>query len=124
MSIEIKYVKDAGIMKKERIVLKVKSDDDVGRYLLFDTTYVDTNKVSNKVRHSYWFPDKPVKKNDVVVVYTKAGDNIARLNSDGTETHFFYIGLSESIWNIDGDCAVLLEIDKWQFKKVFPVQSA
>ena len=57
MTIEIKYAKDAGNIEKERLVLKATSDDEIGNYVLFDTTYLEDGRVSNEMRHSLWFPD-------------------------------------------------------------------
>lgn len=118
MSIEIKYVKDAGLKSKERIVLKASTDDDVGRYILFDTTYIEEGVVSNEVRHSFWFPDKEVEEGDLIVVYTRDGSSKSVNNKNGTKSHFFYMGIDKTIWNKTSDSAVLVEIRGWQFKKV------
>ncbi|EKN5106719.1 TPA: hypothetical protein P0N76_000229 [Yersinia enterocolitica] len=118
MTIEIKYVKDAGDIKKERLVLKVVSDDQIGNYVTFDTTYFDDGTVSNSMRHSFWFPDREVKENDLIIVYTRNGQDSRVENKNGTTSHFFYMGLDKSIWNKDGDCAVLMKIASWQHKKI------
>ncbi|HHW9298814.1 TPA: hypothetical protein ACU3BK_000743 [Salmonella enterica] len=118
MTIEIKYALDAGNLAKERLVLKATSDDEIGNYILFDTTYVEDDKVSNKIRHSLWFPDQEVKKNDLIVVYTKSGKYSKIENKNKTTSHFFYMGLGNSIWNENGDCAVLMEISSWQNKLI------
>lgn len=114
MIIEVKYVKECGDLDKERIVLSVVKDGDVGRYAIFDTTYTKGGSVSNKVRFTYWFPDKNVKAGDLVVVYTKAGSSSEHQNKDGSTSHFFYWGLDRTVWNEDGDCAVIARIDSWK----------
>lgn len=118
MTIEIKYVKDAGNLSKERVILKVNENDDIGRYILFDTTYYDDGSVSNEIRHSIWFPDKTIHAGDLVIAYTKNGKNSQKENKDGTISHFFYLGLGKTIWNKDGDAVVLIEAKTWQVKKV------
>lgn len=118
MSIEIKYVKDAGNKGKERIVLKASTNDDVGRYILFDTTYLEEGIVSNHVRHSFWFPDKEVAEGDLIVVYTRDGTSKSVENKNGTISHFLYMGIDKTIWNKTSNCAVLIEVKSWDFKKI------
>lgn len=118
MKIEIKHVKDAGNYSKERIILGVNAQDDIGRYILFDTTYYEDGSVSNEIRHSIWFPDKEVNAGDLVIAYTKNGKNSQKENNDGTISHFFYLGVGNTIWNKSGDAAVLIEAKAWQVKKV------
>ena len=118
MKLKIKYVKDAGNNSKERVVITVTNDTDVGWYVLADSTYISEEQISNKVRHTFWFPDKKVKSNDLVVVYTRSGTDSQIENKNGTTSHFFYMGLDKTIWNSNGDCALLLELSDWQFKKV------
>ncbi len=118
MSIEIRHVRDAGELSKERVVLRVTADDDIGRYILFDTTYYDDGTVSNAIRHSLWFPDKSVKSGDLVVAYTKVGTNSEKKNENGSTSHFFYMGLGRTIWNESSDGVVLVEAKTWQVKKV------
>ncbi|HGG8853247.1 TPA: hypothetical protein ACJJ1B_004351 [Enterobacter roggenkampii] len=118
MTIEIKYAKDVGNIEKERLVLKATSDDEIGNYVLFDTTYLEDGRVSNEMRHSLWFPDREVKENDLIVVYTKAGKDSKLENKNGTSSHFFYMGLGNSIWNKNGDCAVIMKISSWDNKLI------
>lgn len=118
MTIEIKYAKDAGNIEKERLVLKATSDDEIGNYVLFDTTYLEDGRVSNEMRHSLWFPDREVRENDLIVVYTKAGKDSKLENKNGTSSHFFYMGLGNSIWNKNGDCAVIMKISSWDNKLI------
>ena len=113
MEVKIRTIIDHG-HNDERIVLDVSEDTDIGGYLVLDTTYTSSGSVSNKVRHPYWFPDKKVKKGDVVVLYTRKGTKSDKSNTDGSTTFFFYWGLDNNVWNNDGDCALLLHVDDWQ----------
>jgi len=117
MKLEIKYVKDHGEIKSERIVLKVLSNTNIGTYIVSDTTYYSENEVSNELRHVFWIPDKEVERGDLVVVYTRSGKNKTVKNKSGNNTHFFYWGLSKTVWNKDGDAAILLSLSNWEFKK-------
>jgi hypothetical protein len=116
MNVEIRSIRDPGDLANERLVLRVLKDCDIGRYLTFDTTYTQDGKVSNLVRHPYWFPDKEVNAGDLVVLYTKTGRRSQLSNDDGSSSHFFYRGLDRTIWNQSGDCAVVLEILNWTTK--------
>lgn len=119
MNLKIVGIKDAGIASKERLVLKVLRDDDIGYYVVFDTTFLGDGKVSNKVKHSYWFPDKEVQAGDLVILYTKQGFMNEKKHKNGFISHFFYWGLEMTVWNKEGDCVVLLQVDDWVTKGAF-----
>ncbi len=118
MNIKIKYVKDAGNIKKERLVLEVTDNDNVGNYIIADSTYLGDGSVSNKLRHTFWVPDKDVSYGDLVIIYTKSGSNKTKENKDETASHFFYWGLESPIWNKNGDSALLIEVKNWASKNV------
>ena len=118
MKAKLLYVKDHGDLEKERIVLKAFAQIDIGRYMLCDTTYTEDDTVSNKVRHTFWFPDKVIKEGDFVALYTKTGADREHSNKANTTTHCFYWGLDRTIWNKDGDAAVLFELESWSFKNM------
>ena len=118
MKVKLMYVKDHGDLDNERIVLKALAGLDIGRYLICDTTYNKDNTVSNKVRHTYWFPDKAIQEGDFVALYTKVGTDRQHSNQANTTTHCFYWGLDRTIWNKDGDGAVLFELGSWAIKNM------
>lgn len=101
----------------ERVVLNILEDIDIGEFLILDTTY-NKGEISNKARHPYWFPDKKVKKGDLVILYTKKGTENTIVNKSGSTSHFFYWGLNSNVWNNDGDCALLLHVDDWEHYRV------
>lgn len=118
MSLKIKYVKDAGVIKDERIVLQAVRDCEIGIYLLFDTTYISEDSISNKLQHCFWFPDRSVQAGATIVVYSRSGNNSEKENQNGSQSYFYYWGLDRTLWNKDGDCAVLVEAKDWSFKRV------
>ena len=50
MNVEIKYISDSAVADKERLVLQVLRDDDIGNYAVFKTTFTDDGEVSSLVR--------------------------------------------------------------------------
>lgn len=113
MKVEIIAIKEPGVLEKERLVLQVLKDCDVGYYIALDSTYTQENKLSNLVRHPYWFPDKQVAAGDLVVLYTKVGKQSSKTNKDSSESHFFYRNMEKTVWNKESDCAVILEVNTW-----------
>lgn len=92
MKVKIKSLMTSSL-DEERVVLEVLQDCDIGKYFIFDSTYTSDGKISNKVRHTYWFPNKTVKAGDFVVLYTKEGKQSEHKNKSNTMTYVFYGGL-------------------------------
>jgi hypothetical protein len=118
MNLKIRKVTDANSLDGERVAFAVNEDDFLGAYVVFKTKKVGEEQFSNKTEHTYWFPDREVKKGDLVVLYTKAGTNIERKNTDGTTTYFFYWYLDSPIWATTDDAIVLARLQDWEFQHV------
>lgn len=116
MSLNIKYIKNNGSSKDERIIFDVLENCDVWKYLVFDTTYNEASAVSNKLRHHYWFPDQEVEAWDLVVLYTKKGKDTYKNNASGNKTWFFYWWLEKAIINNQKDCILLVKAESWMSK--------
>lgn len=115
MNLKIHSIAGKGNLANEVIWLEVIEDvGDLSYYLVCDTTYTDDRHISNELRHVHWFPKKSVKKRDWIALHTKTGKNSTGTNDRGTTTHHFYWNLSRTIWNKDGDCAVLFELKTWE----------
>ncbi len=113
MDVTILYIKDSGDKNHERIILKAINDCNIGKYILFDTTYKE-DQISNKLRHCYWFPDKEIKSGDKIILYTKKGHESSKQNKSGIESHFFYWDLDNTtIWNKKEDCAVVIKVESY-----------
>lgn len=117
MEVAILSIHGHGKANEERVWLNVLADCDLGFYALADTTYNDNDKISNKLRHFYWFPHKDVKKGDYIILSTGTGKNTSYRDKDGDMIHEFYWRLGNPIWNDDGDIAVLLHTSEWQSTK-------
>jgi hypothetical protein len=118
MKIKIHSVVGKGDLEKESVWLQVLEKDDIGMYLLSDTTYRDNGKISNELRHIYWFPDQNVEKGDWIHLFTKNGKNTSSKNEYNTTTYSYYWNLGRTIWNKGGDAAVLFRIGDWEYKSV------
>lgn len=94
----------------ERVILRVLNDCDLGNYMIMDTTYNKTDgKISNKLRHSYIFPIRAVKKGEYIILYSLNGkDDIGVENN--TKVHYFFWNVGY-IWNNTGDQAFLYYVE-------------
>lgn len=117
MKVKIRGVVDGNNHKNEMLVIDVMEDTDMGQYLVMDSTYKPDGTVSNRFRHIYWFPPKKVKKGDIVILFTKKGEDITDQEANQV-VHFFYWNVESSVWNNAGDCVVLLHCDDGTHKSV------
>lgn len=110
MSLEIKEIKYRGTTE-ERVVIKAKLDCGIGDYLVVSSKKTSATAYSSTIKNPFWFPDKDVKQNDLVILYTKTGNNSVKENKDGTKSHFFYRNSSPIL---DTETAILLmKIANW-----------
>ena len=117
MKIEILQVADKGDSEKERFVLKVMMDTNVGEYAVLQTAFYKEN-VTIKIYHCYWFPNKTVSEGDLIILYTRKGNNGSEQSiDDNSKAHFFYWGIDEPIWNSDDRAPVLLYSPVWESRK-------
>lgn len=113
MSLEIRSILGRGVLKDERVTFRcVNADTDIGHYVLLRTGSRD-GVVNTGVKNAMWFPDKIVQKGDLVVVYTRAGNQSEKALNTGKKAHFFYWGLSAPIWSKDEAGVVLLNAPEW-----------
>lgn len=94
--------------------MAVLADCDLSFYGPADTSYSVKTKVSNKLRHFFWFPAVNVKAGERIVLRTGLGTNGTFNNSAGIKTHRFFWGLKSAVWNNTGDAAVLFHMDSWK----------
>lgn len=118
MSLIFRNIVSPGNLKDERITFHVNSDCDVGDYIL--ARAIDhAGSPSTELSNTLWFPYNPVKKGDLIVVYTKSGTQSSKpLKSEKNEAHFFFLGLKSTIWDDHSYGALLLLAPKWEFKSL------
>ena len=124
MNITVKSVLDVGIVKRERVVLNVVRDDDIGTYILVRGFTTKSGGISMDLEPLLWFPDAPGKAGDLVVIYTKEGTSKTKVNDDGSTSHFFYLGRSASIWSSPDRAAVVAKIDEWEYYVIPPADAS
>lgn len=112
MNLKIRYFKDRGQLRTERVVLKVLADDNIGHYSLF-RTLVQDGAVTNGVTHAFWFPDKTVRAGDFVILYTKEGTDSQTVSERGVTSHFFYWYQTSPMWEDSDFAAVALFTPDW-----------
>lgn len=118
MKLNIRSIHNHGNAKEEYVVLDVTEDCKLQYYMLQDTTYTDDGKISSKLRHSYWMPSYEAKKGDEIILHTCTGKNKIPVRENGGKRFTFYWELDSSVWNDEGDCAVLFEIKTWKSTSV------
>lgn len=114
MKLKILSIHEQGDASKEYVLIEVIDDCDLDYYAIADTTYTSDGKISNKLRHFYWFPSTDVKKGERVVLRTGSGKNDQYTTDSGKKVYRFFWGLGSAVWNNDGDAAVLFEIKTWK----------
>ncbi|MDO8267441.1 MAG: hypothetical protein Q7T32_06365 [Moraxellaceae bacterium] len=115
MRVQIKSVAGKGIPEKERLVLRVLLDTNIGDFVVMRTGY-GANGVTIDVTNTYWFPYKEVSAGDLIILYTKAGKDSEKDIEDGKKAHFFYWEIEGSIWNTATKAPVLLYAPEWEMK--------
>lgn len=110
MKMKLTKIHGQGEQDEEYVSLTIKEDCNLSTFLLSDATFDSKGKVSNKLRHTFWFPYLDVEKGDFVRLYTGKGKNESFNNKSKTQTHYIYWGLATPIWNDTGDGGVLFEI--------------
>ena len=112
MKLAIQSVADKGNPEKERLILKVSADTDIGDYVLIQAEF-HNGSVHTNVYNTYWFPDKKIETDDTVVLYTKTGRDSDKESGSRKRVHFFYWGVSDPIWSMEDRAPVLLHAPEW-----------
>lgn len=115
MDLQIEHIADVG-GDNERIVLRVLSKCDIGKYLLFRVEANEEGVTPNQERLLFVFPSKTVDKGDYVSVFSKIGEDKVYKNRTGSNTYAFYWKMKEHIWTNKKDKIYLVQYDSWEFK--------
>ncbi len=115
MNLKVHSIDGKGDLSKECVWFEVLEDiPALQYYMISDSTYTDASHVSNELRHVFWFPTMAVKKGDWIKLMTGTGTKSSSRNDRGTNTHVLYWKLGRTVWNKDGDCAILFKLADWK----------
>lgn len=117
MNLKLKSIAGKGNLDTERLVINVLRDADVGNYIIMKTRFND-NETTTRVLSTFWFPYKKVAAGDVVIVYSKRGEQNEASRKDGSTAHFFYWGRTELQWAASDIGAVLVLGHTWEAEKI------
>lgn len=117
MKFKIRGVREPGELDKERVVIELLEDGNVGTMIIASTKQQSSTKVSARIKSPYWIPDQEVKRGDLLVIYTKSGSRNSKENNDGTSSYFFYMGESQPLYNKEDQTVAAFDISSWSFAK-------
>lgn len=120
MKLRIKRIYNTEI-DTERVVIEALEDCNLGRYMLFDTTYEEEGITSDKYRHLFVFTDLKLNEGDYVILYTRKqrnNDLEQFRNKRGTLTYNIFWNLEKKVWNNTGDKAYLVHYDSFESKGI------
>lgn len=112
MTLKIKKIVNKSVYEKERIVLFVIRDIDVGEYAVFKSSITKGSPYPGD-QLAYWFPDQAVEAGDQVVLYSKGGSPSKKKLENGGTAYFFYWDRDNALWDSDGYAPVLLHVKSW-----------
>jgi hypothetical protein len=69
MNLDISSFAQPGMLEQERLIMKARSDVDVGAYAVFISGVSEEGKPTSGKKIAFWFPDGTVKKRDLVVLH-------------------------------------------------------
>ena len=118
MQLELKSFANAGVIDKERLVIRVLEDVNIGSYVVLRSKKSDKGKPVSGTKDAYWFPDVEVKKGDLIVLYTKRGTSSKKPLAIGEGmAHFYYWSKTSTFWGEDkNNTAVLICAESWTSK--------
>lgn len=118
MNLEITGIEDAGDMERERVVLRAKTDTDLGEYAIFmgKGASDDGSFLSGHVPSAYWFNKRSIKAGDFAVVYTKEGTASSK-TENGHTSYFYYWGWKQPKW-VKGAALALVNTINWSVKRI------
>jgi hypothetical protein len=120
MKLEIRGVENAGELQRERVVLRAKSDTDIGNYAVFMGRAAEDDGafLSGDVPAVFWFLNKEIKAGDLVILYSKGGTPSSKISESGRTSYFYYWGYSQPQWT-KAKALALVETSSWKFGKPF-----
>lgn len=105
----------------EKIFFAAQAGINLNDYLLYDTTFTDSNKESNKGRHVYRFPDYEVKETKEVELWIAKRQRLGiKVKSVMERSSQFHWDRSGPIINDTGDKLTVVKIETAKAFEVKP----
>lgn len=118
MKLEIVNISACGNAEQEFVLLAAIEDCNLGDFIMTDSSYERPGVLSNRIRHTYRFPEKQIEKGALIKLKTGIGQDIDEVNCEGKMLHLFHWNLKKAVWNDTGDRAFLFQIEQCQSLKV------
>jgi hypothetical protein len=116
MSLEIIDVFGRGDASHEFVHLRANEACQLDFFMLADSTYCGPGRMSNKLRHHYWWAkDQQADAGDNIFVFTGSGIDGVK-NKNGIISRYYFWNLKVPVWNDTGDTAVLFHLNGWSSK--------
>ena len=114
-------VASAGDLAKERVVLRATADINVINLVLVGMNQGDDpSEVTDLNRDLFWFPDYAVKRDDYILLYTKAGHPRNYISPRGSTMHAFYWDKDHPVWTGETNIVGILRVRGWHFYPIDP----
>lgn len=114
-------IKDKGVINDERVVFRVVESGNIGSQMVLCTRSVKKTdgerQLTARVYAAYWFLDRDVQVDDLIVLYTKESSPIYKIKHDevtDATTHFFYWRRNETVWDKEEVALVTSTIAEWE----------
>lgn len=119
MNLGIRKIADAGNLDRERVVIDVLVDADLGSFILAAGTRIKSQprEISSRIWNLLWFPDLFAEEGDTIFVYTRGGGEpyVEGAMRNGGVAHKFYLNREAPLWDHPRRIPVLLELADWDF---------
>ena len=114
MKLEIVRISDAGDAQRERVVLRAREDCDIGKFALVRAISDESGPFAGSLSHGYWFPDVKVSANDLVVLYSRSGNEKIKKHDSGRTTYFYYQEAEAPLYSKGNHAPVLFSVPEFQ----------
>jgi len=101
---------------EERVMLRALEDCELSNYIIVDHTFDEHRNLSDKIRHSFWFPKQQVKAGDIIFLYTKSGRDRFFKNITKSTSYAYFWDIDSNVWNDFYDGVILIKIDSFTSK--------
>ena len=107
MNLKINEINPSTWSGDEFVKITVLNDCNLNEYAITDETFNKEGKETDIFRHTYFFPEIGVKKDDTIFLYTSKGNKKVHFEK-GKRVIKLYWCSDEPIWNNSMDKATLI----------------